>query len=141
MRLAPTRARTALLFSLIIVLGVGVPAYYAGTKNSRAIAFHKARLQPSGENLDRGADEEALIKLGWLVRRDVHLRHQTVKTNAAREFYEVCWRMGVELKEPVFFSIFRPAEEKPADIWFTAFSEDVPLVEKVLAKWESEAPQ
>src|SRR3954462_6194141 len=96
------------LVILMIVLGAG--AYYWLTKDARAIEYYKSRLQPSEVNngVTSKADEDALVKLGWLVRRNVHLNHQTIKTNAAREFFQIARATGVRLKEPVFFSIWRP---------------------------------
>lgn len=123
----------------IIVLGVGGVAYYWLTNDSRAIAYHKARLQPSADNSNRRADQDALIKLGWLVHGGVHFTNRVIKTNAATEFYQAARQTGVQLKEPVFFSILRPDPEKPADIVFTAYREDVPTVQRVLAQLDSPA--
>jgi len=136
-----TNRLTLALALSAILLGVGSGIYYWIGKDSRAIAYHKARLQPSADNSNRKADQDALVKLGWLVRRNVHLSHQTIKTNAAKEFFRIARDMGVQLKEPVFFSIFRPDPETPADIIFTASREDVPTVERVLARLDAATEQ
>lgn len=48
-----------------IVLGVGCGLYYYLSKDSRAIAYHKARLLPQqGISYTAGADQDALVKLG-----------------------------------------------------------------------------
>jgi hypothetical protein len=126
----------AIVVAAIALVAVG--AYFWMTKDSRAIAYHKARLQPSSNTPNSKVDQDALIKLGWLVRQDVHLSQQTVRTNAAKEFYQVARELGVQLKQPIFFSIHRPDPRKPSDIVFTAAREDLLAVERVIADWDSQ---
>jgi len=142
MRIEPTKS-VAVWFALgAIVLGVGGGVYYYLTKDSRAIAYPRARLLPQpGILYTARADRDALVKLGWLVRRDIHLSHQTIKTNAAMEVSRVAQAMGVELKEPAFFAVWRADPEKPTEITVWAYRVDMPAVERIIARFDSVAQQ
>jgi len=135
--------RLAVRFALgAILLGVGCGVYYYLTKDSRAIAYHKGRLLPqSGVLHTARADQDALVKLGWLTRRDIHLSHQTIKTNAALELFQVAEAMGVQLKETAFFAAWRADPERPTEITVWAYREDMSAVERVIARFDSAARQ
>jgi hypothetical protein len=122
-----------------IIMGAALGMYYYLSGDSRAIAYHRARLLPQpGINDHARADQDALIKLGWLVRRDVHLSHQTIKTNAALEVFAVASAMNIELKEPAFFGVLRADPEKPAEITVWAYRGDMPAVERIIAGFDSQ---
>ncbi len=121
-----------------IVLGFGCGVYYYLTKDSRAIAYHRARLLPqAGLNQNARADQEALVKLGWLERRDVHLRHQVIRTNAYLEVCAVASAMHIELKEPAFFGVLSADAQKPVDLTVWAYRGDMPNVERIVAQFDS----
>ena len=125
---------------ILVLVGSGI-CYYLSA-DYRAIAYHKARLLPQqGVNHNARADEDALVRLGWLVRRDIHLSHQTIKTNAAMEVFAVKSAMHIELKEPSFFGVLRADPQKPADITVWAYREDMPAVERILAAFDSQVPE
>ena len=122
-----------------IMMGVALGMYWYLSGDSRAIAYHRARLLPHpGVNHNAKADQDALVTLGWLVRRDIHLSHQTIKMNAYLEVCAVASAMHIELKEPAFFGVLRADARKPADITFWAYREDMPAVERIIAGFDSQ---
>src|SRR5260370_40366074 len=142
MRAESTKSLAVKVALAAIVLGVGCGVYYYLTRDSRAIAYYKARLLPqAGVNHTANADKDALVKLGWLVRRDIHLSHQGIKTNAALEVFAVAHAMQIELKEPAFFGVWRADSRRSTEITVWAYREDMPAVARVIARFDSAAPQ
>jgi hypothetical protein len=123
----------------IVIVGWGI--YYYLRADSRAIAYHRARMLQPGVRHKASDDEDALVKLGWLVRRDIHLNHQTIKTNAAMEVFAVKSAMHIELKEPAFFGVWRADPHKPAEITLWAYRGDMPAVERIMAAFDSQAQE
>ena len=140
MNSAALRRSAIRLTAAIILAGMAFGVYYRATRDSRMIAECKSRLlarvDPTG-----AADTDTLVKLGWLVRLDVHLRHQTIKTNAAMEVYQSMLGKNFELKEPRFFGMMREHPERPAEMTVWAYREDLPAVEKILAHFDATAQE
>jgi hypothetical protein len=127
---------------VVIIVGVGLGMYCYLSGDSRAIAYLRARLLPQpGVNHNARADQDALVKLGWLVRRDVHLRHQVIQTNAYLEVGAIASAMHIELQEPAFFGVLRADPQKPADITVWAYRGDMPTVERIIARFDSQVGQ
>ena len=123
---------------VVIIVGVGLGMYLYLGGDSRAIARHRARLLPqAGLNQNARADQEARVKLGWLERRDVHLRHQVIRTNAYLEVCAVASAMHIELKEPAFFGVLSADAQKPVDLTVWAYRGDMPNVERIVAQFDS----